>query len=501
VLDEPIGRASAATRIVLAVSATATIALVAACRLDSGTSRFESNAAIEQRDLNLRRALRETNAREYRDFQNIDWDDVPDRIAANEAVLAHNPDDLDTLRQILLGYWIRPSIEKRRANILRLIEQHPDAELAGAIEARLFAHDLDATFTADPVGYAQAKKLWLALAERPDASVAVLGNASYFFEGEDKPLAESLLLRARVRDPSGPWTARLGRFYARTLTGARGPSAGSGTRTHTLRVVAVADPRSPYSIAVRKQLGESTDDELLAAAGWFLARAPRWMTPNFDADLWAESCFKRALQLNPQAIVAHSELLALASRHERNRGEALWEVPPARQYAAVSSLPEAERFARLPALAQEAYGSLRTFSRWDDPNLRDRVALAEQQARLYAQDALALAPKYRNHPQYGTAIYAANVTLAGLALRGGDTATAVKLLMKAADAPASEELAYGDDVMWELLRWHLTADFVERGQRDVVVTFLKRMAETSVAHRTDLRAAAAAISRGETPKL
>ena len=251
---------------------------------------------------------------------------------------------------------------------------------------------------------------------------------------------------------------------------------------------------------IRKKLGESIDDELLTAAGWFLARAPRSIQQPFDADLWAESCFRRALQLNPRAVLAHTQLLAIASRQEWGRGEALWKPPPADQYRAVSALPEAERFARLPRLARDAYASLGDLSRWDDPNLKERIALAEQQARQYAEDALTLAPKYRNHPQYGTAIYTANITLGALALRAGDRAAAVRFLMKASEAPPSEELAYGGDAI-SGLHWNLAKDLVERGERDAVTVFLKRMAETSIAHRADLREAAAAISRGETPRL
>jgi hypothetical protein len=269
-----------------------------------------------------------------------------------------------------------------------------------------------------------------------------------------------------------------------------------------LRTIATPDPRSPSGITIRKTLGESTDDELLAATGWFLARAPRWYDMRFavDADLWAQSCFERALRLNPQAVLAHTEWLALRTRHEINPGEALWNPAPADQYRAVSELPEAERFARLPRLARDAYVSLSDLSRWDDPNLRDRRALAEQHARQYAEDALTLAPKYRSHPQYGTAIYTANITLGALALRAGDRAAAVRYLMNASEAPPSEELAYGGDAI-SGLHWNLAKDLVERGERDAVIVFLKRMAETSIAHRADLREAAAAISRGEAPRL
>ena len=51
---------------------------------------------------------------------------------------------------------------------------------------------------ADPVGYAEAKKRWLAQTAKPDASVRVLSNAAYFLARADAPLAEQLLLRAKA---------------------------------------------------------------------------------------------------------------------------------------------------------------------------------------------------------------------------------------------------------------------------------------------------------------
>ena len=55
-------------------------------------------------------------------------------------------------------------IARRRPHILWLIEHHPD-------------HEMDVwqvSADADPVGYAEAKKRWLAQTAKPDASVRVL---------------------------------------------------------------------------------------------------------------------------------------------------------------------------------------------------------------------------------------------------------------------------------------------------------------------------------------
>src|SRR4030095_10381595 len=127
------------------------------------------------------------------------------------------------------------------------------------------------------------------------------------------------------------------------------------------------------------------------------------------------------------------------------RGEPLWRPPPAVAYASVSALPERERFERLAHAARTAYRRIEDLSRWqDDPIIRERIAASRDDARKYANDGLALAPKYRDHPSYGTVVFNANMTLGALALREGDTRMAVEYLRRAAQAPPSEELTYAD---------------------------------------------------------
>ena len=126
------------------------------------------------------------------------------------------------------------------------------------------------------------------------------------------------------------------------------------------------------------------------------------------------------------------------------------------------------------------------------------MELSKRDAKRYAEDALALAPRYRDHPQYGTAIYLANMTLGTLALRDGDTKKAVLFLRNASRAPASEELAYSNRTVSS---WHLAADLLKLGEKDAVLEFLERLSAISVADRFELREAMAAIRGGRTPRL
>jgi beta-lactamase regulating signal transducer with metallopeptidase domain len=499
------GAPSRARHAVVASTCAAAIVLVAACRPQSTPLRLDADSAVEQRDRKLRHDLLRNEI--AADLRRVDWETGAIQLDALESALKQDPDNLDTLRALLLAYWIQPDAAKRRAQILRLIELHPDTALAGSVEARIFRSDRDrytpfagsenqtVSLPGDPEGYERAKNLWLGHASRPDVTPTVLGNAASFFESSDKPLAEQMLIRARALDPQGPWPARLGQFYATVLVGSHVLAA-----RNIMRTVTIAEPRSGYGLGVRRTLAGSTDDVLLTAAGWFLARSTRAPWTGFDPVAWAESCFKRALQVNPHAVLAHTELLRLRGQDSLSRGEPLWNAPPALQYATVAALPEAERFARLPGLARSALGTLEDLTRWDDRNLADRRELARQQARKYAEDALNLAPKYRSHPKAGVAIYVANMTLGALALQDGDSQAAVGFLRKASEAPASEEMAYSDNLVADL-HWHLAADLLETGERQAVMLFLERMAGINIARRTELREAAAAIRRGETPRI
>jgi beta-lactamase regulating signal transducer with metallopeptidase domain len=503
IIDSDTSTCISRTRAALTASACAgAIFLAIACGVPAA-GFTDADIAMEQRDHKLRQDLRALWNLAGRDVGRIDWESRTLPIEGLEATLERDPDNQEALRDLLLAYWVRPDPDRRRAHILRLIERHPDTALAGSVEARIFADDrrrsvvfADApvSFSGDRDGYEQAKALWLAHTSRPDVLPVVLGNAASFFESSDKPLAEQLLVRARALDPQGPWTARLGQFYGTVLVGAEAPAG-----KHALRTITVGEPRSGYGLAVRRMIAESKDDALLTAVGWFLASSARDRWTGFDPVAWGEACFKRAQQVNPRGVLAHTELLKLRG-NQRNPGEPLWIAPPALRHEAVAAMPDAERFERLPQLARTAITSLGDLARWDDPNLDGRRELARRQARLYAEDALRLARVFRSHPKVGLAVYAANMTLGTLAFQDGDRKAAVEFLRRASNAPPSEELAYADGLVSDL-HWHLAADLLRAGERQAVALFLERLTGLNLAHRTALRQAAAAIRRGETPRL
>jgi hypothetical protein len=316
-------KTSAVRKGVLAISCGTAILFASACQPSSASLR--ASAALEERDRKLRAELVEIGSRQFQDLANVNWDAGAGSLESLAAKVETNPEDLTTLQQFLVSYWVgygcqpaagcgnplvatkvvdRKLLAVRRAHILWLIEHHPDSELAGAVEARIFPNDLQPFFPGDQEGYLQAKALWVTQANRSAVRAIVLGNAADFLEVADKPLAEEMLLRARVLEPNGPWMARLGRHYAIALVGSNGRAGRNVSRT-----LSIGEPRSSYGQTVRRTLAESTDEVLLTAAGWFLARSGGSRPGNdFDPRLFAQSCFTRALEINPAAVLAHSAL-------------------------------------------------------------------------------------------------------------------------------------------------------------------------------------------------
>jgi beta-lactamase regulating signal transducer with metallopeptidase domain len=424
----------------------------------------------------------------------------PEQVADLESAFETKRHDLVALKKLLLFYWAAASdagfaaqegiLAKRRACILWLIEHHPESDLAGIVEARLLpsaAGPFD-----DPLGYARAKRLWLTHANRPGASLAVLGNAAAFFEAADKPLAEEMLLRARAQDPAGPWSRRLGEFYAVVLTGSWAPAG-----THALRALSSPEWHGPYGELVRRKLAESTDPDVLTAAARGLVLSARGAWMDFDPDVLARSCLERSLHFEPQATRARTQLVILRSRERLHR---MYELIPKlatdSQHQAVSALPEAERFEVLPELAEAFLGRAESAARDEHGDLQGYIDLARQRSKRFAEDVLALAPRFRNDPRYGAAIYKASMTLGSLALTEGNRKGAVRYLRQASQAPASEELTYTPDIV----AWSLLNGLLEAGERESVIGFLERMAQINVTRRTYLRESAAAIRSGRMPQ-
>jgi hypothetical protein len=427
------------------------------------------------------------------------------QVADLEAAVARNPEDLGSRRKLLIWYrdtgkktlgW-NEMVAARRPHIFWLIEHHPDSPLIlWNISER-----------AEPVTYAQAKKLWLSILEKPDVSAAVLGNAAYFFEESDKPLAEKLLLRAAAVDPTqktlpaapawvyrAGWSESLGNLYAQILVGSNGDTLGN-----VVHSVSLTDAHSTYADEIRRKLSETTDPVLLASAGAYLLRNVREAKLDFDHVALGKSYLERAIQIDPH-VRAASDLLVWQQQweHHQRLYEPLRNVPRASRPQTLATLPDSSRLELLPELADEEY----MYAEMIDFEKRDaaEASAAWDRSKRYANDALALAQSHKTDPVYGTVLYRANVTLGTNALREGDRESAVRFMRDAAAAPPSEELSNpGMSLEGRLVNYLLKA-----GERDSVADFLEKTAQSRSKHlrpsEKDRRLKdAAAIRAGRMP--
>jgi hypothetical protein len=255
------------------------------------------------------------------------------------------------------------------------------------------------------------------------------------------------------------------------------------------------DPQGLFADAVRQKLAESSDERLLIAAAEQLLRTPhngRLFDP--PARLLALPVLQRAVTVNPASVRAHADLahVRLLSR-ARRVFELVGDVPLTVERDTFAALPDAERFEVL--LEKNETPPQEFPPEWlGDSNLTNRIHLGRMLDRKWADDLLMLARTVRDERQ-GSAIYFANMRLASLAIVEGDRRAAVKYMLTASRAPASEELAYSRHVA----SWKVVRRLLDQGERESVIEFLERMANTSVVDRASLHEWAAAVRRGEMP--
>ena len=498
VLRGEMGREASRTRkAVVFATCVAAILIVVACRQPQSVSALQPDPTV---------AEELAKQKERSAFHERAMNLTAAEVDALEKSLTRTAADLEALRTLHTFYqqsgqkifgW-NEMIARRRPHILWLIEHHPD-------------HEMDVwqvSADADPVGYAEAKTRWLAQTAKPDASVRVLSNAAYFLGRADAPLAEELLLRAKGMTTGSERAGvlfQLGRLYGEVLLGPADPRDGSPlTRIDS----------SPYVRDVRQRLATSDDASLLSTAGERLAHTYR----DEDRRQLGRQLLERALQIDPQQIRARRLLmtqdanarsLQLNTKVRRRAAALAGGVITARQISrerltpqeqakidemepqAVSELSDYERFVMLPELAFMAH--MRGVSRWSTDRAASDASFAR--SKKYAQDALALAPKFRSDSDYGRVVYDATVTLAVHAFREGNRKEAVRHMLAAVDAPASrglEAYSFGLDL-------RLVNDMLKEGERETVAEFLEGSARLRPAERERFLKDAAAIRAGRMP--
>jgi hypothetical protein len=383
---------------------------------------------------------------------------TPDQAQALEVEIKTNPQDREKLLKLVRYYQLKLGGQGFSAITLWYIEREPTIPWAWNINPEW-----------DRAGYEQGKKLWLAHLKKPGAEAAIYRNAARFLEGGDKPLAEQVLLDGQKAYPNEKWTMELGGHYAQALLGSIGPLA----EYNVIRAVSMKEAHGAYARSVRAKLAASNDPQLLAQTAqsvfsWGSRFLYRKDNPfDFDPLALARSYNDRALSLQPDFPPALSLKQILDDAETRLR---LRNTAP----------DQLSQFDRLKWLRSEI----------EQAPLRDKIDETESKAR----ELLALAAQNTNDPEYGNAIFFANLTLGDAALRRGDKREAARSLLAASEAPPTDRLRYG------YIDVTLARQLVDWGEREAVAQFLERCSRFNRRGK-DMAEWAAQIRQGINPDL
>jgi hypothetical protein len=126
----------------------------------------------------------------------------------------------------------------------------------------------------------------------------------------------------------------------------------------------------------------------------------------------------------------------------------------------------------------------------------DRILLLESWSitEAEAHELLALASRNTKDPNYGTAVFQADIALGEAALKRGDKAGAVRDLLAASEVPPSEFLRLN------MIDLSLARSLVDAGEREGVATFLDRCAKFNKDNKR-LAEWAVQIREGLNPRL
>jgi hypothetical protein len=498
-------------RRILMLAASISILLVVACRTEQPAASFEPLVREVPPETAAERREGERRAAAWKAAQAMTWDQV----AELEDTWKRNREDLATLEQLLFFYEPDISgkrspddarkIAGRRPLILWFIERHPDFEFHRQLAARIFAHT---DWLMDPPGYEAARKLWLAHAARPDVAAETLKNAAWFLNVEDRPLAEQLLLQGQRKYPGDSWSVALGGLYAQAIVGSNRFTLGN-----VINSTDAAAARGHHATRVRAALDQSRDPVLLSAAAVYLASNARRTTIGVDYLALARTYGARALQLDPASDRARYavDLLDGAALFNKERPFLIDTAAESRP-GVIAGLPEDERLPILVRQAGREYVSAESaHARATGPltaqdkrperieeNRRAAIAL-RQRSKAYAQDALALARRLPNHPDSPDALFAATIALGANAFRDGDRQTAVRHMLAAADVPPSASGRVMSPTLNLSVEMHLIGGLLKYGERETVIDYFERSAQTRPAERERLLAAATAIRNGKQP--
>jgi len=377
--------------------------------------------------------------------------------ATLERDLEANPDDL-TARAKLLGYYFyqglkqegaAATIKARRRHILWLIRNHPDSRLGGLPEATI---DPSGGAMADKSGYETASAMWRALADSDDAAPQTMQNAFNFLRLSDKPEAEKIAKRAK-----SPFM--LAEIYAMGV----------------LRVTMMN--QNGFVL----DFGASKEDDRYAAHAVEALRATedKGMIDMASSILLMRGAMVQALgrrsgkTIEPNPVELAGELL---ERCDDCQSKSLYykimgmmsESPAEQKKMAQQELAQLEKESarRLASKAGKERGV--SLGELDDFAKVAFRAGDYDKATDYANKLLSQVNGHVLDGMDGQAVHTAHIVLGRIALHKGDVKAAGRHLLDAADIKGGATLSsFGPNMA-------LAKGLLEHGERDVVITYLKR---------------------------
>lgn len=465
--DAPEPMSSRRQQRLTAVSVAVVTLLVVACTREAAVSalREDPELAAEIEASQNAQARREERAAFARAARRM----PPQEVAALEASLKDNPDDLAARERLLFFYLpkLEANASARRPHAIWLAEHHPESDLwtYPLIPRRL-----------DPQGYAQARTFWLAHVARPDASPTVVRHAAEFFIAGEKAVAEPLLLR-------GAESFRLGNMYGFSIR-----------------------EDDAFAQQARAKLEATTDPGVLVGAALVLARLPSSQGRR-ELNALGRGYAERASRLEGSfARDARSMLRTIDQPIVRA------DQPPGgrRSESPETAATPAERLLRLATQAESEYLSGEYYD-WrarrpaDNPRRsetpeQDRQSAETRFARATdaARMAIYLAPDLKGAPEYSDALFKAHMAAGLLAWRDGNRRLAVRHLLDASRVPKPSITPREPR---SNLEYRLVNYLLKHGERDTIVEYYERAAESrNEDQRQTMLSAARAIREGRMPE-
>jgi hypothetical protein len=381
-----------------------------------------------------------------------------------------NPHDANARSQLIRLYFRDPQKTPVRVqHILWFVAHQPDAAVLD---------EPSATVNGPGEDYDHLKRAWLSRIDEPRATASTVSKAANFFRPTEPDRSIALLEKARSMEPQNwMWVAQLGQMYAFRLTGI------TGLNQNGLPVA--VDPAKAQTKEVadlKAKLLASRDTELLgmvaAALGGQGAIAGAMTGRADETTAFSERLIERAKEVDPR--------------------NSKWDFMLGQSYAHRAEYAAGEQRAQLARRAFQHFEAARKI----DPSSAS-AAPPSQYARVAIEAGDLKAAHDAGHrclsqvPSLNfkdAAVHECNLILGRVALREGDTASAVRYLTAAANVSGGGSLSsFGPNMM-------LAKELLQKGQRQPVLEYLRLCAKFWSYDRGQIARWTAEINAGKIPE-